>query len=71
MRPKTKGFKAEEVIAKLDTAAPGPKSYATLQCGPGPNDHIELNSDLLYGIDGIMILGSPKKTYQSNSQPFL
>jgi hypothetical protein len=26
----------------------GRKAYSTLQCGPGPYDHFELNSDLLY-----------------------
>jgi hypothetical protein len=27
-----------------------PKSYATLQCGPGPDDHILPPSDLVYGV---------------------
>jgi hypothetical protein len=30
----------------------GPKSYATLQCGPRSDDHVLLNSDLLYGVHG-------------------
>ncbi|KAI0044762.1 hypothetical protein FA95DRAFT_1622988 [Auriscalpium vulgare] len=27
---------------------PSPKKYSTLQYGPGPDDHVELNSDLLF-----------------------
>ncbi|KIJ53160.1 hypothetical protein M422DRAFT_73965 [Sphaerobolus stellatus SS14] len=26
----------------------GPKAYTSVQCGSGPDDHIELNSDLVY-----------------------
>ncbi|KAJ7133031.1 hypothetical protein C8R46DRAFT_923824 [Mycena filopes] len=27
----------------------GPKAYSTVQCGRGPEDNVELNSDFLYG----------------------
>jgi len=37
-----------EVIAWLKGLTPGPKRYTSVQCGKGPNDHIELNSDLVY-----------------------
>jgi hypothetical protein len=30
-----------------------PKSYATLQCGPGPDDHVLPPSDLVYGVQGL------------------
>ena len=44
-----------------------PKSYATLQCGPGPDDNVSVPGDLMYGvqclwtalIDGISVLTRP------------
>ena len=44
-----------------------PKSYATLQCGPGPDDNVFVPGDLVYGvqclwtalIDGISVLTRP------------
>ncbi|KAK0446650.1 hypothetical protein EV421DRAFT_1790506 [Armillaria borealis] len=43
-----KAFEEGEVIASLDGATKAPKSYRTVQCGLGPEDHIELNSDFVY-----------------------
>ncbi|TFY79069.1 hypothetical protein EWM64_g4946 [Hericium alpestre] len=43
-----KDFKAGETIARLEGLTVSPRSYTTVQCGPGPEDHIELNSDLVY-----------------------
>ncbi len=34
----------------------GPKSYATLRCGPRSDDHVLLNSDLSYGVHGSEML---------------
>lgn len=44
----SKGFEAGEVIAHLTGLTKGLRSYATLQCGRGSDDHVFLNSDLLY-----------------------
>jgi len=43
-----KGFEVGQVIAHLTGLTKGPRSYATMQCGHGPDDHVDLNSDLLY-----------------------
>jgi hypothetical protein len=37
-------------MVHLTDLTKGPKSYATLQCGPGPDDHVSINSDLSYGV---------------------
>ncbi|TFY72938.1 hypothetical protein EVG20_g98 [Dentipellis fragilis] len=37
-----------ETIALLEGLTQGPKAYTSVQCGSGPEDHIELNSDLVY-----------------------
>lgn len=43
-------FEAGEFMAPLEPSrlTRGPKAYTSVQCGPGPNDHVELNSDLVY-----------------------
>ncbi|EAU90155.1 hypothetical protein CC1G_05693 [Coprinopsis cinerea okayama7 len=41
-------FKKGEVMAPLRGLTRGPKRYTSVQCGKGPDDHIELNSDLVY-----------------------
>lgn len=33
---------------ELGKLTKGPKTYTSVQYGPGSNDHIELNSDLVY-----------------------
>ncbi|KAI0313540.1 hypothetical protein OF83DRAFT_1140952 [Amylostereum chailletii] len=43
-----KSFVSGEVIARLEGLTAGPKAYTSVQYGPGPNDHVELNSDLVY-----------------------
>ncbi|KAI0272458.1 hypothetical protein BC834DRAFT_817486 [Gloeopeniophorella convolvens] len=43
-----KGFSEGEVIAHLSGLTKGPKAYSSVQCGAGPEDHVELHSDLLY-----------------------
>ncbi|KAL0953502.1 hypothetical protein HGRIS_004728 [Hohenbuehelia grisea] len=43
-----KAFKAGEVLAYLEGLTKGPRAYTSVQCGPGVNDHVELNSDLVY-----------------------
>ncbi|KAG7443665.1 uncharacterized protein BT62DRAFT_934897 [Guyanagaster necrorhizus] len=43
-----KAFEKGQVIASLEGVTKAPKSYRTVQCGPGPEDHIELNSDFVY-----------------------
>ncbi|KAH9479641.1 Histone-lysine N-methyltransferase ash1 [Psilocybe cubensis] len=43
-----KSFQAGETLALLTGISKGVKAYSSVQCGNGPNDHIELNSDLLY-----------------------
>ena len=37
-------------MAYLTGVTEGPKSHATLQYGPRSGDHVELNSDLSYGV---------------------
>ncbi|KAF7770587.1 hypothetical protein Agabi119p4_6561 [Agaricus bisporus var. burnettii] len=46
----TKTFKAGDYVAPLELGklTKGPKTYTSVQYGPGSNDHIELNSDLVY-----------------------
>lgn len=41
-------FGAGELVAKLEGLTQGPKRYTSVQCGTGQDDHIELNSDLVY-----------------------
>ncbi|KAG8922751.1 hypothetical protein FRC02_011628 [Tulasnella sp. 418] len=43
-----KDILAGQRICKLEGLATGPKTYSTVQCGPGPNDHKDLGSDLYY-----------------------
>ncbi|KIM44856.1 hypothetical protein M413DRAFT_442826 [Hebeloma cylindrosporum] len=43
-----KAFKAGETMAVLKGLTKGQKAYTSVQCGRGPEDHIELNSDLVY-----------------------
>ncbi|KAH9967295.1 hypothetical protein BC827DRAFT_1123342 [Russula dissimulans] len=43
-----KDFEVGEVLTDLTGLTKAPKSYATIQCGPGPEDHCSLNSDLDY-----------------------
>ncbi|KIJ33946.1 hypothetical protein M422DRAFT_213317 [Sphaerobolus stellatus SS14] len=45
-----KSWNAGETIVPLggNRISKGPKAYTSVQCGSGPNDHIELNSDLVY-----------------------
>jgi hypothetical protein len=42
-------FDVSERLAPLEGLTKGPKAYTTVQCGPGLEDHTELNSDLVYG----------------------
>ncbi|TFK25605.1 hypothetical protein FA15DRAFT_339936 [Coprinopsis marcescibilis] len=43
-----RSFAKGEIIAPLEGLTRGPKRYTSVQCGKGPDDHIELNSDLVY-----------------------
>ncbi|KDR67984.1 hypothetical protein GALMADRAFT_257533 [Galerina marginata CBS 339.88] len=43
-----KAFKEGEVLAILKGTIKSRKAYTSVQCGSGPGDHIELNSDLVY-----------------------
>ncbi|EDR05667.1 uncharacterized protein LACBIDRAFT_302809 [Laccaria bicolor S238N-H82] len=46
---KTKrGFQGGDLLARLEGFTKGPKAYTSVQCGRGANDHIELNTDLVY-----------------------
>ncbi|KAF6753054.1 hypothetical protein DFP72DRAFT_435448 [Ephemerocybe angulata] len=44
----TRAYQPGELVAKLEGLTKGPKRYTSVQCGPGPEDHVELNSDLVY-----------------------
>ncbi|KDQ61598.1 hypothetical protein JAAARDRAFT_171909 [Jaapia argillacea MUCL 33604] len=42
-------FTAGQVLAPIEGITKGPKAYTSVQCGPSSDeDHIELNSDLVY-----------------------
>jgi len=43
-----KFFEAGEFITRLEGLSKSPKAYTSVQCGPGPDDHVELNSDLVF-----------------------
>ncbi|KAH9993726.1 hypothetical protein BJV74DRAFT_877772 [Russula compacta] len=43
-----KDFEAGEVMTHLTCMTKGPRSYATVQCGPGPGDNVSVKSDLTY-----------------------
>ncbi|EIN05517.1 hypothetical protein PUNSTDRAFT_74635 [Punctularia strigosozonata HHB-11173 SS5] len=43
-----KNLKPGDVVTYLRGLTKGAKAYSSVQCGPGPEDHVELNSDLLY-----------------------
>ncbi|CAG7847530.1 SubName: Full=Uncharacterized protein {ECO:0000313/EMBL:CCA72457.1} [Serendipita indica DSM 11827] len=43
-----KPFKPGDVVARLEGLTVGPKAYSSVQCGTGDDEHVELNSDLLY-----------------------
>ncbi|PPQ66670.1 LOW QUALITY PROTEIN: hypothetical protein CVT26_009424 [Gymnopilus dilepis] len=43
-----KAFKSGEILTFLQGLTRSRKAYSTLQCGIGPDDHVELNSDFLY-----------------------
>ena len=47
-------YQAGEVMVYLTGLTTGPKSYATLQCGPGPDDHVLPPSDLVYGVPRVL-----------------
>ncbi|KAH6916140.1 hypothetical protein BKA70DRAFT_1501829 [Coprinopsis sp. MPI-PUGE-AT-0042] len=44
----TRSWKAGDRMTPLTGLTQGPKRYSSVQCGKGPNDHVELNSDLVY-----------------------
>jgi len=44
----SKNYNAGETIALIEDVSRGPKAYTSVQCGLGPDDHVELNSDLVY-----------------------
>ncbi|KAI0060954.1 hypothetical protein BV25DRAFT_1887393 [Artomyces pyxidatus] len=44
----TKNFEVDEVMTSLKGCTKSPKAYSTVQCGVGQDDHLELNSDLVY-----------------------
>lgn len=48
----------------------GPKRYTSVQCGPGPDDNVELNSDLVYGEHDAQVYQHRAKQ-PSRSQPLL
>ena len=41
-------FEVDDVLANLEGLTKAPKAYSSVQCGRGPDDHVELNSDLVY-----------------------
>ncbi|CAK5273851.1 unnamed protein product [Mycena citricolor] len=41
-------FAAGEILGRLNNASTGPRAYSTVQCGPGDEDNVELNSNLVY-----------------------
>ncbi|THH19442.1 hypothetical protein EW146_g1729 [Bondarzewia mesenterica] len=43
-----KDFDEGEIMAYLEGLTKAPKAYTSVQCGPNDDDHIELNSDLVY-----------------------
>ncbi|KAG8946078.1 hypothetical protein FRC04_012056 [Tulasnella sp. 424] len=43
-----RAFRTGDVICPFEGLTSGPKRYTSVQCGPGPEDHVELNSDLVY-----------------------
>ncbi|KII85828.1 hypothetical protein PLICRDRAFT_44244 [Plicaturopsis crispa FD-325 SS-3] len=43
-----KRFDAGEHIVLLEGLSRGPKTYTSVQCGSGLDDHVQLNSDLVY-----------------------
>ena len=45
----SKCFYAGETIVPLEGLSKGPKAYTSVQCGPGSDDNVELNSDLVFG----------------------
>jgi hypothetical protein len=53
-----KSFEAGEIITQLKGLSKGPKAYTSVQCGTGSEDHIELNSDLVFGRSSAEILSS-------------
>ncbi|KAF5373254.1 hypothetical protein D9615_007452 [Tricholomella constricta] len=44
-----KAFNVGDFMAPMEGLTKGTKAYTSVQCGPGPDDHVELNSDLVYG----------------------
>jgi hypothetical protein len=45
-----------DVLAKFEGLTRAPKAYTSVQCGRGPDDHMELNSDLVYSAYALFIL---------------
>ncbi|KAJ7173779.1 hypothetical protein C8R46DRAFT_1161527 [Mycena filopes] len=43
-----RSFVQGETLTVLRDLTTGPKAYSTVQCGRGPEDNVELNSDFLY-----------------------
>lgn len=67
-----KSFKAGEVITQLKGLLKSPKAYTSVQYGPGSDDHIELNSDLVFGETPQISLTSLSVTESIvASEPFL
>jgi len=48
-------FEAGDVVTYLNDFTVKPKSYATLQCGPGPDDNVMSSGDLKYGVQVLWI----------------
>jgi hypothetical protein len=48
-------FEAGDVVTYLKDLTVRPQSYATMQCGPGPDDHVMPSGDLRYGVHVLWI----------------
>jgi hypothetical protein len=46
-----KAFEAGDFLVKFEGLTKSEKTYTSVQCGRGSEDHVELNSDLVYGTD--------------------
>jgi hypothetical protein len=44
----SKAFDAGDFLVKLEGLTSATKTYTSVQCGRGSDDHFELNSDLVY-----------------------
>jgi hypothetical protein len=59
--PFEKAFQAGQTLVSLEGKKVPDRTYYTVQCGPNPEDHLDLTSDLVYGMSQITVISNQER----------